>query len=58
MCQMPDLAGGLASRLRTQVQTPDPKLAAQIIRDSSGLTAMTLRIASGLRRQMGRGDAR
>lgn len=54
--QIPDVADGLAARLHKLVQTRDPELADQIIRDSSGLTALALRIATALRREMERGD--
>ncbi|SDR06417.1 hypothetical protein SAMN05216569_2895 [Pseudoxanthomonas sp. CF125] len=53
--QLPDVADGLSARLHKLVQTRDPELADQIIRDSSGLTALALRIATALRRETERG---
>lgn len=54
--QLPDVADGLAARLHKLAQTRDPELADQIVRDSSGLTALALRIATALRRETERGN--
>ena len=56
--QLPIVADGLAARLHQLALTKDPDLADQIIRDSSGLTALALRIATALRREQERGDDR
>lgn len=56
MRQLPDVADGLSARLHQLALTKDPDLADQIIRDSSGLTALALRIATALRREQERGD--
>lgn len=56
--QIPDVADGLSARLHKLVQTRDPDLADAIVRDSSGLTALALRIATALRREQERGDGR
>lgn len=56
LSQLPGVATGLSARLQRLAAHPDPDLADAIIRDSSGLTALALRIATALRREQERGN--